>query len=582
MTGSERRPVTRMSGYKSLCYQFWAAIAVVLGCSVILGALLISTHYRELRRTELSEAKLERFQLVMRALNHLSAERGPLNSVLGEEPTADSPSRRRLAMFRANTDAALDILVPFARFSTERAATVQALAKARRQADRLGELPLAARSPSDFHDVVLAMFGVVDTAQALVDTAIGDFDLAGADHLIGPALVARMLSDIREQVGRMGSNFVASIAARAPISPEQRTAHDIAYGRVLGFWDLVGAQTRASADPRIVAMQHAVAKDFFGDGMAIYRGILAAGHTGDYGFDTTTFTNRIVPKFASLEKLRDLYLDAALASVKADEAHARRLLTIICAITLTALLLELALVFASQKLLFRPLLSAREAIMALAQGRTALKHVPREARGEMGSLFRALDDLRDKLVERDALDHEKQKLTVHLRKQADTDGLTGVLNRGALERLAARLLTSGSAPENLRLILLDIDHFKRVNDRHGHSAGDEALKETARRLRAVLRPADVIARFGGEEFAILLFEPTSTPALLMAERLRHALQSQPFELGAGAVVNLTASFGVASVAGPGGDWRQLVQAADQALYRAKGAGRNQVVVSAAA
>lgn len=570
-----------MSKRHSLSYRFWAALAVILGCSVVLGAILITTYYRELRATRLSETRLEHFQLVMRAVNHLSAERGPVNSVLGEEPGSDSPSRKRLASFRANTDAALDRLSAIPGFSRQLAETRRSLAHARQLADTLDRQPLQARRPQDFRDVVQAMFAVVDTVQALVDAAIGDFNTAASDHLVGTALIARMLSDIREQVGRMGSNIIPSIAARLPITPEQRTAHDIAYGRVLGFWQLVEQQSDESSDPQIAAMRRAVNEDFFGRGMAIYRDVLATGRDGNYGFDTISFTNQIVPTFASLERLRDMHLDSAMARTKADGEHARQLLIVISAITLIALLLELVLVAASQTLLFRPLLSARDAVMALAAGRTGQPYVAPGARGEVRSLFKALDTLRSKLIERDALDQEKLKLTAQLRQLAETDGLTGILNRGALEQRAASLLATRPAQQPLPLILLDIDHFKGINDRYGHVAGDEVLKEAARRLQAALRPTDIIARFGGEEFAVILADPTARPDQI-AERLRGALLAKPFTLDNGAPLDVTASFGVAAMVPAAGNWLDLVAAADQALYEAKAAGRNRVVARPAA
>lgn len=327
-------------------------------------------------------------------------------------------------------------------------------------------------------------------------------------------------------------------------------------------------------------MCRAVSDDFFGRGMAIYRDILAAGHDGNYGFDTIAFTNRIVPTFASMERLRDIYLASAVAKVKADGERALRLL-IISTITLTALLLELVLMVASQTLLFRPLLKARDAVMALAAGKTEKSYAAHDTRGEIGSLFRALDGLRGKLIERDALDREKLKLTAQLRQLAETDGLTGILNRGALEQRAASMLAARSEQQPLPLILLDIDHFKGINDRYGHVAGDEVLKETARRLQAALRPTDVIARFGGEEFAVLLADLTANPGLV-AERLRNALVASPFTLDTGATLDVTASFGVAAMAPAGGNWPDLVEAADQALYEAKAAGRNRVMARTAA
>ena len=122
-------------------------------------------------------------------------------------------------------------------------------------------------------------------------------------------------------------------------------------------------------------------------------------------------------------------------------------------------------------------------------------------------------------------------------------------------------------------MLIDLDHFKRINDELGHEAGDQALIETAKRLRGQLREIDALARLGGEEFVVLLPATPPAGAMLVAERLRAALAATPMRL-TGRDWALSASLGVAH--SDGGDSAQMLRRADEALYRVKVAGRNAV------
>src|SRR5438552_4544733 len=122
--------------------------------------------------------------------------------------------------------------------------------------------------------------------------------------------------------------------------------------------------------------------------------------------------------------------------------------------------------------------------------------------------------------------------------------------------------------------MADLDHFKAVNDRYGHPTGDLVLRETARRLRASLRSSDVIGRYGGEEFVVVAPDCGMNDALALAERFRASICSQPIEVPGGAV-SVTVSLGVAATCDMD-DADQLSRVADEALYRAKHAGRNKV------
>jgi diguanylate cyclase (GGDEF)-like protein len=163
-----------------------------------------------------------------------------------------------------------------------------------------------------------------------------------------------------------------------------------------------------------------------------------------------------------------------------------------------------------------------------------------------------------------------------LRIQATRDGLTGLFNRRAfLERLAEELARAKRNGSELSVLLLDVDHFKRVNDRLGHQAGDDVLRALGARLSAVLRKYDTLARYGGEELIAALPGCGPAAALVVAERMRSAVASAPIETGAGPV-ELTVSIGSATCAAGEPDADALIARADAALYRAKNAGRNRV------
>ncbi|CRM39606.1 Stalked cell differentiation-controlling protein [Pseudomonas sp. 31 E 6] len=183
------------------------------------------------------------------------------------------------------------------------------------------------------------------------------------------------------------------------------------------------------------------------------------------------------------------------------------------------------------------------------------------------------------LAERVAsMEQEAQGYREHLevqRQKALIDPLTGLPNRAAWsERLDYEVNAWHQRGNSLSLAMLDLDHFKRINDGYGHLAGDKVLKIIANVLRKRLRPGDFIARFGGEEFVLLMPDSPLTDALTVGEVLRNAIEACPFHFK-GEPVTITVSMGVAQFQ-PGERSELALKRADEALYRAKAAGRNQV------
>jgi diguanylate cyclase (GGDEF)-like protein len=169
-----------------------------------------------------------------------------------------------------------------------------------------------------------------------------------------------------------------------------------------------------------------------------------------------------------------------------------------------------------------------------------------------------------------------------LRRQATHDALTGCWNRAAIMETLHREMSRALRDRHpLGILMIDIDHFKSINDTHGHAAGDMVLREVVNRLHSNIRSYDTLGRYGGEEFLVLLPNCDESGVLRHGERLRHCLEAQLMVCGS-AVLTVTASFGAISVIVQDASHpERILRWADEALYRAKRQGRNRVVAISA-
>ena len=173
----------------------------------------------------------------------------------------------------------------------------------------------------------------------------------------------------------------------------------------------------------------------------------------------------------------------------------------------------------------------------------------------------------------------QQRVAARANEAATTDALTGCANRRSLEaQVRVELAHAARKGRACALVIGDVDHFKKLNDRLGHSAGDLVLSAVARTLRESVRPGDVVARYGGEEFCVLLREADLPAAAAAADRLCRALRALEIDVN-GEAVAVRASFGVAAASAEAHEtWESLFRRADAALYRAKEQGRDRVVL----
>lgn len=195
-----------------------------------------------------------------------------------------------------------------------------------------------------------------------------------------------------------------------------------------------------------------------------------------------------------------------------------------------------------------------------------------------GNVTHVVEYSRD-ITDRRKSEEEKKQLIKKLNHLSTTDGLTGLLNRRALiDLLQHEIDRAGRYDKDLSLILCDVDKFKSINDSYGHTAGDLALRAVAEALRTSLRKADIVGRYGGDEFMIIMPETSLEGARILAEKILASVRDMDIELPGGVHVHMTMSLGIADCCSVEENIDTLVALADSALYASKEKGRNRISV----
>lgn len=553
--------------------------------AVGMAAYIFSGYVDTYRHSVLKLQVLTRYGLVLEACNALSAERGPSNLLLSREPMA--PDARALDSLRAarrRTDLALGQLDAMLRaapadtkvlLGDERQAGA-ALEQSRASIDAISRKPLAARSPDELQAAIDRMI----EARAELDPIVDSFSNWTPDDVPLRAysmLMARILSELREYGGRIGSMLLVPLSKSEPISPARRLAIENLRGRIDQLHRLM--DRHGAAGNAVTLAQARVEQGYFGHTLPLIDRLVA--HVGaDYGLTVAAFSDQILPDLRDIERLDELFIGQAIDQVAASRAHAREQMILLGVYLLGFLCFLSALLRTAERLIVRPLLQARGEIIDLACGKldAASRHAGHSQ--EVSALYEALDVLREHQRQSRRVATERDELSRELHRMAYTDALTGLLNRRALNEMAG---DPSGAPMPLTddrgLILIDVDHFKSINDTYGHVVGDLVLREVGKRIRAVVEAAHQVFRYGGEEFAVLTDSLSLEQACALAEHIRHALTGDTVGVTPTVELTVTASFGIAVRDASIPTWFDLLQAADVALYRAKAQGRNQLIVA---
>jgi len=566
------------------------ATLLALATATLVGRMAV-TELHTVQRATASLKAVSQLHLALLAAEMVSRERGPTNGVLGDAAPPKPERLQALTEARARTDRAFDALQqalpliasePLRRDATERfAASHAALGQARAVVDRTAAIALDQRAPGAIRTAVYGMVAVVPMLAPIIGT------LANEAQQAYPALSddvqgARLTAELREYAGLLGSHFTAALARQQPFLAEERAAIERTRGRVdeLRFLVELRVQVPGQASSVLQGWQTVEEHYFQTAGQLLSRVIAAGESDGRYGMDAAGFAALYVPDMNTMLTLRDALLAQAGERAAAERDRAERLLIIVAAGSGVLLAVLAGTIVMMHRRVLRPLAVTTRALKALARNELEAP-LPRPlADDEIAAVISAVRTLQEQTRLREALERERDELIVRLREQSNTDFLTGLPNRRAFLSAAERDIAQARRQGfGVVTILLDVDRFKQFNDSLGHAAGDQALTVVANAVRRELRLGDLVARFGGEEFVLLLSHCDRERGLRLAERLREAIEMAPVACPSGAVVHVTASLGMADSKDFGLVLGDLLSQADAAMYQAKQAGRNRVAIA---
>ena len=542
-------------------------MAAVLLSTVLAGIILF--HVSQLLfQARHAVVGLEQLRQVLETASRISAERAPSYVLMAGEPGQTGTARTNLDAARAETDRALNqaaTIVEGVPFNDIMRHLVQARA--------LVELA-AAETPVQYESVQRAseaLFATYDAYQAVIMRKAAL--LINSDpELAGPVQHALILGALHDDAGRLGSSVIAPLIANIPIPESDIAAGQRLNGRIKLQRQLLSLSPNLNNSSRLPASIPTEAEtSLVKKGEPLVARFVAEGtHGGAYSLTAAAFTDRYAEALKPLGVWRRAYIDSLLADYQQKERQAWGIAWVVGTIMLCVISLIAGGVLLVHQRVLQPLLVASEAVVRLAHREPVQFPLVHNGGPELRPLFEAVELLDIKLREWDAD-------TQRLRHQAETDELTNLLNRRAFQMLGESWLEGTWPDRETFLILLDIDHFKSINDRYGHAMGDQVLVMVAAALQAHIRSDDLAGRIGGEEFAVLIRAQDQETALVLAQRLRKGTEDILILGSDGERIPVTASFGVA--ANKHFTWRQLMAKADVALYAAKQAGRNCVRVA---
>lgn len=574
-----------------LLRQFWIVSTCIGLCCATLAASVLSSQWQDFVRARRAVRHLAVFEAGLAAASRLSVERGPTNGLLGATPEDASRWRTRLADARTATDAALvgyrtalaTSGVPLGDALALRVEEAgQGLVRLRAEIDALVAAP---RERRDAASAIWTIDHMIALVLPLMLTNLQTGTTIAKQHpaLADTVSVAMMSASLREYAGQLGSRLVVALLQGTGVTPETVAEMDRLKGRIDQLDQIVEARlANHVGDAEMGALRLALQRRYFQAGIGWVDAVRAAetARPGGSGVSAGALTERYVPEMAAIEAIRDRMLDRAEIAANADRRNA--LFGLILGASMVTVIF--ALLAATARVVHRdvvqPLIGTTRRINDLVAERFETAGPERSHFGEINDMIQAITVLRGVSIQRRHLEQEREGLLRAVRHLAETDHLTGLSNRRTFDILASDAATRG---EGLAVILCDIDHFKAINDRHGHPVGDRVLQAVAERLRAAMRGSDTVFRYGGEEFAVLVVGNDHIAARRVADRLRESVSDTPI-VADGTALAVTLSAGVACLpaGAPDTALSVLVDRADRALYRAKREGRNRTRMEEAA
>lgn len=552
---------------------FLCMLVIIFSISYLSIPLIINS-YQEYIRTNQTLTEIISLRSLVKTANKISKERAPSNKVMSSQPQDLAENRKELLEYRKLVDMQIDRTIEvlkhngFEMIAEDLDTDLKTkLAQARTVVDAYADTPKHQRTSIQFDRAILSMFDVWDESRELLKWLMVQSNSKNS-KMSNYFTSILILTDMRDQAGRVASNIMAPVTFDEKISDENRARSLQTQHQAIYLWGLIDTiQPEQSKSPEYVRLYLRVKTEFLDKGLPIISQLLDESKNNEaYFISGTELTDQMVGKFTTVMDLQNYILNDSIEVAEDQNRRAKlQFIFTLCISSLSLLIAIFTMIYAKRRV-FGPLINARNMILRLSGTSDELSHMTKN-KEEFFSLFEAIDKLKGMLKQRDTME-------LQLKQIANSDVLTGVANRLALEEYIAALEAKPEGISETCVIAIDIDNFKFVNDQYGHIVGDQVITMIADQLKRNVRASDLIVRYGGDEFLIVLENIQMEAAKAIAESIRLGVIQENIMIPSLAKeIQVSVSIGIAIGAN---SWLELLEKADQSLLKAKAKGKNMV------
>ena len=559
-----------------LSQKLYIAMSIIILSLCSLSIPLIVKSYRDYNKTNQALTEIQALQAVADLANKISRERAPANKLMSSNQQDFAKHVLELKLYRLTVDEQMKKTLEVLKHSNLPNLDLslfdrldEALTQGRQQVDAYAALPREQRNAETMNQAILKMFNAWDRSHDVLKDVIAVSE--GKDTAVSNFYVQiLLLADLRDQAGRAVSNVMAHVAFKQPI-PETNLARSLQTRKqVMYLWELIDTlQPERDKTEEFKVLHQAVYNEFLAKGLLIVERLMNESiYHRPYYLTGTQLTEAIVDKFSTVVELQNYLLKYSVEKAIIEKHKAQNILLTTVGISLISIFAALFTMIYARKRVFSPLIQAREILFDLSH--SSIRPNPMDTKDQpanMYSLFTAIQQLKQTLQQRDALEFR-------LKNIAHLDSLTGVANRYALNEYIKLLENQPTQFSETCLMVIDIDHFKQVNDVYGHLMGDQVIQFVAEKLKENIRTSDLLVRYGGDEFIVLIENVGMERALKIAEKIRSEIyEAKSVDNVRCPDLKVSISIGVAIGAT---SWMALLEKADRALFQAKEQGKNKV------
>lgn len=538
---------------------------IALSCAVALISTVlswwqistVSDHYIAARERA---AKFNTIKMMLNTNHLMGNERGYSNEYLLETAQDEQHAKTALNMAREKTDESIQQLETIPELSDRVANAQEGLSIARRKVDDV--MADTTKTPTEVYGAMNALLDATSEFNKLTISVSMNF---ASDDIAGTGYFYTLLSlgEIRDTLGRMATPYLYSLRYNIPISKEDMTATTKRQARLNVLWLLLGG---LKDNPAMSGDLQRARDDYQNKTEFLIRSVDShMTYSGLKNIDAVNFSIQYREGLSNFQLLEQKYLDnlGNFFQNQTEQSFDRLVEVIASLIALLCIIITIC-IFINLRVL-KPLLTLNETIRNVIDDNLNKKGTDIDDAAEIQNLFKSIDLL-------DVVFKQQKAETKVLTRKMNEDPLTGIGNRRFFNEQIAKLPQNIPEGASVWLAIIDVDHFKSINDTWGHPFGDEVLIGLARTLQSNCRTGDFVARFGGEEFAVMFNASSAEQARSILARFQENIRAMRFVAPDGNQVGISASFGAVLV--NDASIETLLEKADAALYQAKSAGRD--------